>query len=66
MVRKSQPNFQQKSGFLIKKPCKYRRTVLKILNLRYTIPKEILAVFHNESNHYYHIIIKELAEEFNG
>ena len=35
-----------------------------ICNLKFSIPKEIRIVFHNESNYDYHVIIKELAEEF--
>ena len=34
--------------------------------LRYKIPKEIHVVFHNGSTYDYHVIIKELAEEFEG
>ena len=34
--------------------------------LRYKIPKEIAAVFHNRSTYDHHFIIKELAEEFEG
>ena len=36
------------------------------LNLRYKIPKEIPVVFHNVCQYDYHVIIKELAEEFKG
>ena len=42
---------------------KYRGTAH---DLRYKIPKEILAVFHNGSTYNYHFIIKELTEEFEG
>ena len=35
-------------------------------NLRYKIPKEIPLVYHNGSTYDYHLIIKELAEEFEG
>ena len=35
-----------------------------ICNLKYSVPKKILIVFHNGSNYEYHFIIKELAEEF--
>ena len=43
---------------------KYRGVAHNICNLRYKTPKEIPAVFHNDSNYDYHFIIKELAEEF--
>ena len=45
---------------------KYRSVAHDIYNLRYKIPKEIPAVFHNGSTYDYHFIIKELAEEFEG
>ena len=45
---------------------KYRGAAHDICNLRYKIPKEIPAVFHNGSTYHYHFIIKELAEEFEG
>ena len=32
--------------------------------MRYKIPKEIPAVFHNGSAYDYHFIIKELTKEF--
>ena len=35
-----------------------------VQGLKYSIPKEIPAVFHNELNYDYHLIIKELAKEF--
>ena len=35
-----------------------------ICNLKYSVPKKIPIVFHNESNYDYHFIIKELAEKF--
>ena len=34
--------------------------------MRYKIPKEIPAVFHNGSTYDYHFIIKELVKEFEG
>ena len=37
-----------------------------ICNLKYGIPTEINMTFHNRSNHDYHFIITELAEEFEG
>ena len=45
---------------------KYRSAAHDICNLRYKIPKEIPAVFHDGSTYNYHFIIKELAEEFEG
>ena len=45
---------------------KYRGAAHDIFNLRYKIPKEIPAVFHNGSTYDYHFIIKELEEEFWG
>ena len=45
---------------------KYRGAARSICNLKYSIPKEISVVVHNESNYGYHFIIKELAEEFKG
>ena len=43
---------------------KYRGAAHNTCNLIYKIPKEIPVVFHNGSTYDYHIIIKELAEEF--
>ena len=37
--------------------------MLRIYNLKCSVPKQI-KVFHNGSNYDYHFIIKELAEEF--
>ena len=45
---------------------KYRAAVHSICNLRFKVPNEIPAVFHNASNYDYHSIIKELANEFEG
>ena len=47
---------------------KYRGAAHDIYNLRYKkkIPKKIYLVFHNGSTYDYHVIIKELAEEFEG
>ena len=45
---------------------KYRGPAHDICNLRYKIPKEISVVFHNGSTYDNHVIIKELAEEFEG
>ena len=35
-------------------------------NLKYSVPKEIPVVFHNECNYDYHFIIIEWVEEFEG
>ena len=45
---------------------KYRGAAYNICNLRYKVPKEIPAVFHNGSTYDYHFIINELAKEFKG
>ena len=45
---------------------KYRGAAQNICNLRYKIPKEIPAVFHNGSIYDYHFIIKELVKESEG
>ena len=42
----------------------YRGAVHSICNWKYSVPKKIPLVFHNESNYDYHFIIKELMEEF--
>ena len=41
----------------------YRGAVHSKCNLKYSVPKRILIVFHNGSNYDNHFIIKELAEE---
>ena len=38
--------------------------VHSICDLKYSLPKKVSIVFHNGSNSDYHLIIKELAEEF--
>ena len=43
---------------------KYRGAAHNICNLRYNVPKEVPAVFHNESTYDYHFIIKESVKEF--
>ena len=57
-----------KKYFKVKDHChytgKYRGAAHYICNLRYKTPKEIPVVFHNGSTYDYHLIIKELAEEF--
>ena len=44
----------------------YRGAAHSICSLKYSVPKEILIVFHNGSNYNYHFIIKEPAQEFEG
>ena len=41
----------------------YRGAALRI---KYIIPKKITKTLYSGSNHDYHLIIKELAEEFKG
>ena len=45
---------------------KCRGAAHNICNLRYKIPKEIPAVFHNGSTYDYHFIIKKSVKEFDG
>ena len=45
---------------------KYRGAAHNICNLRHKTPREIPVVFHNGSTYDYNLIIKELAEEFEG
>ena len=42
----------------------YRGAAHSICNLKNSVPKKILIVFHNGSNYDYDFIIKKLAEEF--
>ena len=42
----------------------YRGAAHDICNLRYKIPKEIPAAFHNGSTYDYHFIIKQVVQEF--
>ena len=44
----------------------YRDAAHNICNLKYKTPREIPVVFHNGSTYDYHLIIKELAKEFEG
>ena len=44
----------------------YRGAAHNVFNLRYKVPKEIPAVFHNGSTYNYHFIVKELVKEFDG
>ena len=45
---------------------KFRGAALCICNLRYKVPQQIPAKIHNGSKYYYHLTIKELAEECRG
>ena len=40
----------------------YRSAAHSICNLKYSVPKEILIVFHNGSSNDYYFVIKQLAE----
>ena len=59
---------KDKKYLKIKDHCRYtgeyRGATHSICNLKYSMPKRIHIVFHNESNYDYHFIIDELAEEF--
>ena len=58
-----------KKYYKVKNHChytgKYRGAAHDICNLRYNTPRYIPVVFHNGSTYDYHIIIKDLAKEFN-
>ena len=43
---------------------KYRGATDSICNLRFNVPNEIPVLFHNGSNYDYHLIMKELANDF--
>ena len=43
---------------------KYTGATHTICNLKFNVPSEIPVVIDNGSNHYYHFIIKELANDF--
>ena len=45
---------------------KYRGAAHSICNLRLNVPNEIPVVYHNGPNYYYHFIIKELVNKFQG
>ena len=45
-------------------PGEYRGAAQSVCRLKYSAPKKIPQVFHNGSNYDFHVIIKELAEEF--
>ena len=42
----------------------YRGVAHSICDLKYSVPKKTDIAFHNGTNNDYHLIIKELAEEF--
>ena len=45
---------------------KYKGAAYNTCNLKFNVPDEIPAVFHNGSNYDYHFIIKKLANKFEG
>ena len=45
---------------------KYRGAAHSICNLKFNVPNENPAVFHNGSHHDYHFIIKKLANDWEG
>ena len=45
---------------------KYRGAAHSICNLKFNVPNKMSVVFHKCSNYYYHFIIKELANTFQG
>ena len=45
---------------------KYRGAAHNACNLQYKVPKSIPVVSHNGSNYGFHLIIKQLAKNFNG
>ena len=45
---------------------KYRGAAHSICNLKFNVPNKMSVVFHNCSNYYYHFIIKELSNTFQG
>ena len=59
---------KDKNYFKVRDHChytgEYRGAANSICNLKYNVPKKIPIAFHNGSNHDYHFIIKESAEEF--
>ena len=44
----------------------YKGAGHSICNLIFNVPIQVLVVFHNGSNCYYHFIIKQLAKELEG
>ena len=45
---------------------KYRRAAHNACNLHYKIPKRIPIVFHNGTNYDFHLLIEQLAHDFDG
>ena len=45
---------------------KYRGAAHSICNLKYKVPRFVPVLFHNGSTYDNHLIIKQLAEDFNG
>ena len=45
---------------------KFKGVAHSVCNLSYKVPREIPVVFHNGSTYDYHLIIRQLAEEFKG
>ena len=45
---------------------KYRGAAHSMCNIRYKVPKVILAVFHNGSSYDDHFVIRQLAKDFKG
>ena len=59
-----------KNNIKVKDHChytgKYREAAHSPCNLRYKIPKSIPVVFHNGSSYDFHVIINQLAKDFDG
>ena len=59
-------SFKSVNNWKVKNHCYYTgiygNAAYSIWNLKFNVPNEILAVFHNGSNSCYHFIIKELAK----
>ena len=45
---------------------KYRGTAHSICNLKFNVLNQIPGVFHNDSKYDFHLIIKEIVNEFDG
>ena len=69
-ICKKEFDTSDKKNYKVRDHChysgKYKGAAHNIRNLRYKIPKEIFAVFHNVFTYDYHFIIKELVKEFDG
>ena len=53
-----------KLGTIVIRPGEYKGAAHSICNFKYSVPKEIPIVFHNESNYDDHFIMQKLAETF--